>query len=76
MKKSMDAATYNEIDGMKVCEVELVYKSSVKPSQRPVVTSSGEVYELLKRTWDDTKIELVEQVKVLLLNNANKVLGI
>jgi DNA repair protein RadC len=26
--------------------------------------------------WDDNKIELVEQFKVLLLNRANKVLGI
>ena len=72
----MVSAAYSEIDGMKVSEVELVYKSKVKASERPVVSSSKEVYELLKRVWDDTKIELVEQFKILLLNQSNKVIGI
>ena len=53
-----------------------MYKSKVKPSERPCVSSSKEVYELLKRNWNDTQIELVEQFKILLLNRANKVLGI
>ncbi len=75
MKKMMNAA-YSEIDGMKVSEVELVYKTKVKASQRPQVTSSKQGYELLKRTWDKFKIELFEQCKVLLLNQAGKVLGI
>ena len=76
MKRIISDVTYSEVDGMKVCEVELVYKSRIKPSQRPQVTNSKEVYELLKRNWDLSKIELVEQVKVLLLSQANKVLGI
>lgn len=75
MKKSMVSTVYSEIDGLQVSEVEVVYKPKVKPSQRPQVSQSKEVYELLKRNWDDTKIELVEQFKVLLLNRANKVLG-
>ena len=76
MKKSMVSTAHGEIDGMKVSEVELVYKTQVKASERPVVSASKETYELLKRNWDDTKIELVEQFKILLLNRANKVLGI
>lgn len=76
MKKRMDVVTYSAIDGMKVSEVELVYKTKVKASERPVVSSSKEVYELLRRTWDENKIELVEQFKILLLNQSNKVLGI
>ena len=76
MKKMMKAAAYSEIDGMKVSEVELVYKSKVRPSERPQVSSSKEVYELLKRVWDENKIGLVEQFKILLLNQSNKVLGI
>ena len=76
MKKRMKAAAYSEIDGMKVSEVELVYKSKVRPSERPQVSSSKEVYELLKRVWDENKIGLVEQFKILLLNQANRVLGI
>lgn len=76
MKKIMVRAAISEVDGLKVSEVEVVYRTQVKPSLRPVVSQSKEVYEVLKRNWDDTKIELVEQFKVLLLNGANKVLGI
>lgn len=76
MKKVMVNATYSEVDGLKVSEVELVYKSKVKASQRPVVSASKEVYEVLRRNWDENKIELVEQFKVLLLNKGNKVIGI
>ncbi len=76
MKKNMVNTTVSEIDGMKVSEVELVYLSKVKASERPVVSQSREVYNVLKRNWDATKIELVEQFKILLLNQANKVLGI
>ena len=63
-------------DGMQVSEVELVYKTKVKASERPQVSSSKEAYELLKKYWDNNKIEFVEQFKILLLNRANKVLGI
>lgn len=76
MKRIMVNATYDEVDGLKVSEVEVVYKTQIKPSLRPMVASSKEVYELLKRNWDDAKIELIEQFKVLLLNRSNKVLGI
>lgn len=76
MKKMMDAISYNEINGMKVSEVELVYRSQIKASERPQISDSKTVYELLKRNWDENKIEWVEQFKILLLNRANKVLGI
>jgi len=59
-----------------VSEINLVYKSKVKASARPLVTSSGSAYEILLQAWDENKIEFVEQFKVLLLNRANKVLGI
>ena len=35
-----------------VAEVELIYKSTVKPSQRRWVKSSRECYDLLLQTWD------------------------
>ena len=35
-----------------------------------------ECYELLKLTWDENKIEFVEQFKVILMNRAQRVLGI
>lgn len=76
MKKGMVKTKYNEVDGLQVSEVEVVYKTTIKPSQRPSVTESKQVYELLRRNWDDSKIELIEQFKILLLNTSNKVLGI
>lgn len=59
-----------------VAEVELSYRNVVKPTQRPRVTSSKEGYALLLSSWDENRIEFVEEFKILLLNTANKVLGI
>lgn len=59
-----------------VSEVELVYKTKVKPSQRPLVKSAKDCYELLRLTWGENKIEFVEQFKVVLLNQPQRVLGI
>ena len=59
-----------------VAEVELIYKSKVKASDRPKIGSSRDAYQILKQSWDENKIELMEQFKVLFLNRANKVLGI
>src|SRR5688572_20946704 len=61
---------------LKVAEVELIYKTIVKASDRPKITCSKDAYKLLLETWDENKIELVEQFKVLLLNRGNRVLGI
>ncbi len=60
----------------KIAEIELVYKSSVKPSQRPEITCSRDGYELFLKYWDENKLEFVEEFKVILLNRAHKVLGI
>lgn len=59
-----------------VAEVELIYKSNVKASQRPQIKKSKDAYEILIANWDENKIELVEEFKILLLNRNNKVLGI
>src|SRR3954464_80037 len=75
MKKIMESLC-TVTDGMQVSEVELVYKSKIKASERPQVSTSKEVYELFKRYWDENKIEFVEQFKILLLNRTNRVLGI
>ena len=58
----------------KVAEVELVYKSKVKASERPQIASSKDAYEVLQAIWEDGKLDLVEQFKVLFLNRANRVL--
>ena len=51
-------------------------KHPVKASLRPRISGSRDVYEVLKKYWDENKIEFVEQFKVLLLNRGNKVIGI
>ncbi len=59
-----------------VAEVELTYKTKVKASQRPQINCSSDAYGLFKQVWEEGKIELVEQFKVLLLNRSNRVLGL
>ena len=57
-------------------EVELIYKLKIKPSQRPTIQTSKDAYQVLLQSWDEGKIEYVEQFAILLLNRANKVLGV
>lgn len=57
-------------------EIELIYKTKVKASERPQITSSKATYKLALQSWNPNKIEFLEQFKVLLLNKANRVLGI
>lgn len=57
-------------------EIELTYKTKVASSQRPKITQSLDAYEVLINSWDQNKIGFVEQAKVLVLNRANRVLGV
>ena len=57
-------------------EIESVYKNQIRPSERPLIKSAKECYELLRLTWDENKIGFVEQFKVILMNRAQRVLGI
>ncbi len=59
-----------------VSEIQLSYSHRIKPSLLPKITHSKDAYQILKNSWDFNKIEFVEQFKVMLLNRANKVLGI
>lgn len=68
--------TLTAMEQYKVAEVELIYKSKVKASERPQIRHSKDAYELLKQSWDENKIDLLEQFKIILLNRSNKVLGI
>src|SRR5882762_10487520 len=66
----------NEKRLYEVAEIQLVYKSDVKPSLRPKINGAQDAFNVLLENWDDSKIEFVEQFKVLLLNRANKALGV
>jgi len=61
---------------MTVAEIELVYRSKIKASQRPQISSSKDAYDILLSSWNEDKIGFVEQFKILLLNRGNKVLGV
>jgi len=60
----------------KISEVELIYKSKFKASERPQIGCSRDAYEILLQCWDENKIDFIEQFKILLLNQASKVIGI
>jgi DNA repair protein RadC len=59
-----------------IAEVELVYKTNVRPSDRVKVTTSKDAYDVLLQSWDSNTLELCEEFKILLLNRANKILGL
>jgi len=66
----------NQKSLFQVAEVQLIYKSKVKASERPKITQSRDAFLLAKEHWDLDRLDLVEQFKVMLLNRANRVLGI
>ena len=68
--------TNTKADLLVVEEIQLVYKSKIKASERPQITNSEDAYHLLCKCWDEGKIEFIEEFKVLLLNRANKVLSL
>lgn len=63
-------------DSNNIAEVQLIYATKVKPSDRPKISNSRDSYDILKQTWNHDTIELREEMKLLLLNTANRVLGI
>jgi len=65
----------NALDLLKVAEVELIYKGK-GDYMRPVIQSADEAYALLRNNWDENKLELVEQFKVVLLDTNGECLGI
>ena len=64
------------LNDYQIAEVELIYKSKVKASERPCIKSSKDAASLLQKNWDESKIDFIEQFKVVFLNRANRVLGI
>ena len=60
---------------MKVAEVQLVYKSKLKAFLKPKITKSQDAFEVLKQNWNNETIELIKELKLKLLNRANRVLG-
>ena len=60
----------------KVCEVKLTYKSKIKASEREKILSAENAYKILLSVFDSETIQYKEFFKVILMNRANKVLGV
>jgi len=56
-------------------EVELTYR---KKSEHPeiIITSQEMAAQILRSAWDENKIELLEQFKIVLIDGANACLGV
>lgn len=72
----MEQLAMNFPEWTRVAEVELVYKTNVKPSQRPKINTVKDCYQLLRELWNENTIQMQEEFKVMLLNRANKVIGV
>lgn len=60
----------------KVAEIELSYKGNYMPSEKPVIKTARDAYHLFRETWDESKLELQEQFRIMLLDRDNSVLGV
>lgn len=58
---------------MKAAEIQIKY--SQKPSMQ-FIQSSYAAYEIFMNSWDMNHIQLIEEFKVMYINNGNRVLGI
>jgi len=64
------------VSARNVAEIQLSYTPKVKAADRPKITSSRDAYGIFRCSWDENLIDFVEQFKVMLLNRANKILGV
>lgn len=63
-----------ELQNIKVAEVQLTYKTSVKAKDRPQIDTSEEAHRIIQSNWNYEIIEFIEEFKIILLNRANRVL--
>jgi DNA repair protein RadC len=60
----------------KVSEIEITYRNKIPFDKRIQITSPEAAYQVLIECWDPGKIELIEQCKILLLDQKSNCLGI
>ncbi|KOS06130.1 hypothetical protein AM493_08865 [Flavobacterium akiainvivens] len=63
-------------DFSKVAEIQLTYKGNYMPSEKPVIRTSRDAYNLFSETWDSNTIELQEHFRIMVLDRDNSVLGV
>lgn len=64
----------SEIDVFQISEIKISYDPIVAAKDRQKITSSQDAYKIFRHYWDD--ISYRESFCILILNRANKVLGI
>jgi DNA repair protein RadC len=72
---AMKSSQTDNLIASSIAEIQLIYRSSVKPSERPKITSSHDAYQILHSLWNEETICLFEQFRILLLDRSNRVLG-
>ncbi|MEI2822685.1 MAG: JAB domain-containing protein [Chitinophagaceae bacterium] len=72
----MEQLAMNFPEWTRVAEVELVYKTTIKLLNGQRLTTLKIAIKLLKELWNENTFEMQEEFKVLLLNRANKVIGV
>ena len=72
----MKANNENDNKCYKAAEVKLMYMTEIKSSERIRIRNSEDAAAVFFDVWDFHSIEHTEEVKMIMLNRANKVLGI
>ena len=59
-----------------IAEIQISYSPTIEKQFRIRITKSSQAYESLLNSWNKNTLELQEEFKIILLNNANEILGI
>ena len=57
-------------------EVQLVYRNKTRASERPSIKSPNDAYAILNQSWNKEEINLLEESKILLLDNQLRLMSI
>lgn len=60
----------------KIAEIQISYSNIIPIERRKKIRTSKDAYHLLIQIWDKNLLELQEEFKLVMLNNANDVIGI
>ena len=63
-------------DYYNIAEIKLTYIANLNPQERPQITCANQAYDVFRSVWDESKMDLLEEAKLMLLNRNNRVLGI
>jgi DNA repair protein RadC len=58
-----------------VSEIKVSYQPKFKASERPLISSSKNAYDILIAGWDMHTIQMTESFKILILNRSNRIIG-